>query len=402
MQQGAAIARRLAGSLPTIVAAVGGVVVGAVMLRAFGIEPLSAYQAMVEGAFGSSDALIATTLKTVPLALVGTGICIAFRSGVINIGGEGQMILGGLTGVGLVLLVPSTPRLLLVPLVLLAGAIGGGAWAAISGYLKARYSVNEILSTIMLNIVALQLMNYLLRGPWLDSTQAKGLSRVPQTQRLSANADLPMLFGHGRLHAGVVLALVMPLLAYVLLWRTGIGFRLRAVGSNPRAARTAGIRVERNVVIGMFLSGAMAGLAGAIAVFGSASHRMMTDGSAAGFTGAAGYNGIVAALFGALNPLLTMGSSVIFGALLVGANKLQRTLQVSSSLVVALNGLLVMFVVSSERLRRWTRRRLDDQPSSERTAPATTSKLADTDAVADGPSLRPARVSGPLPSAGPS
>lgn len=371
------LARSLAGGVAPIVAAAGGIVVGSVMLRAFGVDPLSAYRAMLDGAVGSTDALVTTTLKAVPLVLVGTGICIAFRSGVINIGGEGQMIVGALTGVAVALAVPSTPRVLLVPAVLLAGAVGGGLWGAICGVLKAKYSVSEILSTIMLNIVALQLMNYLLRGPWLDTGQVGGLSKVPQTERLTHNADLPILFDGARLHAGVVVALIMPVIAYVVLWRTNVGFRLRAVGSNPRAARYAGIRVERSIVTALFLSGGMAGLAGAIAIFGSLSHRMITDGSAAGFTGMAGYNGIVAALFGMLSPLWTVFSSVVFGGLLVGANKLQRALQVSSSLVVALNGLLVVFVVSSERLRRWIRRRLDDQPTSQpESAPRTASNSA--------------------------
>ncbi len=397
MRSGRGVARQLATGLPTIVAAVGGVVVGSLMLRAFGIDPASAYRSMFDGAFGDTDALIDTTLKTVPLLLIGTGICIAFRSGAINIGGEGQMILGGLSGVAVALLLPSTPRPLLVVLVLLGGALGGGAWGAIAGALKARYSVNEILSTIMLNIVALQVMNYLLRGPWLDAAQANGLSRVPQTERLSPNADLPVLFGGGRVDAGVIIAVAMAIVAYLLLWRTNLGFRLRAVGSSPRAARTAGIRVERGIVVGMFLSGALAGLAGAIAVFGSASHRMLTDGSAAGFTGAAGYNGIVAALFGALNPLWTIVSSTLFGALLVGANKLQRTLQVSSSLVVALNGLLVVFVVSSERLRRWTRRRLDDRPGAGSTVPASSPHGAAARGAVGAERTQPAR---PVPSVG--
>jgi simple sugar transport system permease protein len=147
---------------------------------------------------------------------------------------------------------------------------------------------------------------------------------------------------------------------YILLWRTTLGYRIRAVGQNPDASRYAGIDVKRQVVLALLLSGAFAGLAGAIQVYG-VNHRMITDGSATGFTGSAGFNGIVAALFGQLHPLGTIPASFLFGALLVGANKLQRVVQVPSAVITALNGLVVIFVVSSEiwRRRRETRRRTD-------------------------------------------
>jgi simple sugar transport system permease protein len=140
-------------------------------------------------------------------------------------------------------------------------------------------------------------------------------------------------------------------LVYILLWRTTLGYRIRAVGQNPYAARYAGIRVQRYTVLALLLSGAFAGLAGAIQVYG-VNYRMITDGSASGFTGSAGFNGIVAALFGQLHPLWSIPASILFGALLVGANKMQRVVQVPSALIIALNGLVVVFVVSSEIWRR--------------------------------------------------
>ena len=157
-----------------------------------------------------------------------------------------------------------------------------------------------------------------------------------------------------------MIAVVLAVLVYILLWRTTLGYRIRAVGQNQNASRYAGIDVKKQVVFSLFLSGAFAGLAGAVQVFG-VNHRMITDGSATGFTGSAGFNGIVAALFGQLHPLGTIPASFFFGALLVGANKLQRVVQVPSALITVLNGLVVVFVVSSEiwRKRREQQRQTD-------------------------------------------
>jgi simple sugar transport system permease protein len=350
--------RLLVSWLALPIAALAGLLVGAVMLLALGANPLTGYEALARGAFGTPDALISTALKAVPLVLVGVGICIAFRANVLNIGAEGQIVMGGLASTATALALADLPRPVLLPLVLLAGTAGGAAWGAIPGALKAYLEVNEVLSTIMLNIVAVQLMNYLLSGPLVDQ-EFSGFSLIPQTERLSPNADLPILVGDTQLHAGVVVAVLAAVLAYLLLWRTGLGFRLRAVGLSRDAARYAGMPVERTITLALTLSGAMAGLAGAVLVFGSASHRMVTDGTATGFTGAAGFNGIVAALFGGLNPLWTILSAFVFGGLLVGGNAMQIAVQVPTALIVALNGVLVVFVVSIEYLRRRYKARVD-------------------------------------------
>lgn len=344
--------------------AVGGaLLIGAVMLVALGANPLEGYQALLEGAFGSGDALIATALKATPLLLVAVGITIAFRANVINIGGEGQMILGAVFATGVALGARNLPMVVMLPTVLVAGLAGGAVWGAIPGALKAYFDVNEILSTIMLNLVAIQIMNFLLRGPFQDPGEIELGTRIPQTERLPEASDLPILFGD-RLTAGPVIAVLAAVAAYVLLWRTGLGFRLRAVGLSRDAARYAGIPVKRSIVLALTLSGALAGLAGAVLVIGSESHRFVTDGSATGFTGAAGFNGIVSALFGGLHPLWAIPSSFLFGGLLVGANSLQRAVQVPSALIVALLGLVVVFVVSSERLRTATGRpRIETAPA---------------------------------------
>ncbi|MGZ8605942.1 MAG: ABC transporter permease, partial [Actinomycetota bacterium] len=188
--------------------------------------------------------------------------------------------------------------------------------------------------------------------------------------RLSPNADLPVLVGGTQLHAGVIVAVLAAVLAYFLLWRTGFGFRLRAVGLSREASGYAGMPVKRTITLALTLSGAMSGLAGAVLVFGSASHRMVTDGSATGFTGSAGFNGIVAALFGSLNPLWTILSAFVFGGLLVGGNAMQIAVQVPTALIVALNGVLVVFVVSIEHARRRYSLRLEAAPAAIGTSPA--------------------------------
>ena len=265
------------------------------------------------------------------------------------------MIMGALLATWVGLTFTSLPGWLVITLAMLAGFVGGAIWGGIPGILKAYFRVNEILSTVMMNAIAVQLMNFLLRDAMIDPAQAERASKIPQTARLLDAFQLPRLVPT-RLHLGALIAVVLAILVYILLWRTTLGYRIRAVGQNPHASRYAGIKVPRYIVLALLLSGAFAGLAGATQVFG-VNYRMITDGSASGFTGGAGFNGIVAALFGQLHPILTIPASILFGALLVGANKMQRVVQVPSALVIALNGLVVVFVVSSEFWRRRRQRR---------------------------------------------
>jgi ABC-type uncharacterized transport system permease subunit len=357
---------RWIGPLTPVLAAIAALLVGALMLLALGANPIEAYKAMADGAFGSANALADTVVKATPLLFVGTGICVAFRGGVINIGGEGQLVVGALAATITALTLSTWPGWALIPLALTLGFLGGAIWGAIPGALKAYLNVNEILTTIMMNQIAVQGMNFLLRGPLMDPVQVEQGSFIPQTARFSLEADLPRLVPT-RLHAGVLLAVVAAIVIWLLLWRTTLGYRIRAVGLNPRASRRAGINIERYAVLAMLLSGALAGLGGATQVLG-VNHRMFTDGSAVGFTGSAGFNGIVAALFGQLHPLGTIPASVLFGAMIVGANKMQRAVQVPSALTTALNGLVVVFVVGSEILRRRLAERQELRASQEAAA----------------------------------
>src|ERR1041384_4048905 len=347
---------RLIDALMPVFATLAALVVGAVMLLFLKVNPIVAYKALWVGAFGSYNAFAETLVKATPLLLVSLGICISFRGDVINIGGEGQMIIGAIFATWIGLTFTSLPGWLVITLAMIAGFLGGAVWGGIPGFLKAYFRVNEILSTVMMNAIAVQFMNFLLRGPMIDPAQAKLASKIPQTARLLEIFRLPRL-AQTRLHLGALIAVVLAILVYILLWRTTLGYRIRAVGQNPHASRYAGIKVPRYVVLALLLSGAFAGLAGATQVYGVNS-RMITDGSSSGFTGGAGFNGIVAALFGQLHPIWSIPASILFGALLVGANKMQRAVQVPSALVTALNGLVVVFVVSSEiwRQRRQKRR----------------------------------------------
>lgn len=320
------------------------------MLLALGANPITGYAALLDGAFGGWDELADTAIKSAPLLLVGVGICIAFRAGVINIGGEGQIIVGAIFSTVVALALPDLPRVFLVPLVLIGGAVGGGIWGAIPGALKAYAGVNEILSTIMMNIIAAQFLSFLLQDLLTD--KASGAIKIQQTERLSENADLPLLPGGTRLHLGVMIAILVAVLGYVLLFRSALGVRLRAVGHNANASRYAGMPVKKSIVQALAFSGACAGIAGAVLVFGSESHRLIAEGGASGFTQSAGFNGIVAALFGSLHPLATIPASFFFGGMLTGGIALQQELQVPAALIVALNGIVVLFVVSSLKLRK--------------------------------------------------
>jgi general nucleoside transport system permease protein len=338
-------------------AAVLSILLGGVLMLAFGANPVTGYHALLTGAFSGTYALTSTAVKAMPLLLVGTGVCIAFRANMLNIGGEGQIAMGGLAAAATALALPSLPTIVLVPVVLLAGAAAGGVWGAIPGAFKAYFNVNEILSTIMLNLVAVQFMNYLLSGPMVAHSGYAVGGLIPQTQLMPKNSWLPTLIAGTQLHLGVLIAVLLAVAVYVLLWHTSVGFRIRAVGLSREASRYAGMSVKSTMTLAMTLAGALSGVAGAMLVIGSLSHRMVTDGTLTGFTGNAGFNGIVVALFAGLNPLWTILTAFLFGGLLVGGTSMQVVTGVPSDLVTALNGLIVVLVVSVEYLRRRARAR---------------------------------------------
>lgn len=372
-----------------IVSVVAALLIGSVMLLLLNVDPIEAYESLINGATGLSgsseplkiNARAETIIKSIPLLFVGVGICIAFRAGVINVGGEGQMMMGAVFGTILALQVEDIPEIFTyvpwrdfpqiatVTFVLTAGFIGGAMWGGIAGALKAYFNVNEILSTIMLNQIALQIMIYLLNGPIQDPRQRTRAGGIAKTIKIPEHARLPRVTFLTdvpiRLHAGIFIAIALAVIIYILLWRTTFGYRLRAVGKNMRAARYAGINVERQIVYSMLWSGGFAGLAGIVQVAGL-QYVLQTEGSAADFTGNAGFNGIVTALFGGLHPIGTIPASIFFGGLLIGGQAMQRAVQIEASLITALNGLIVVFVVSSQIVsRRRARRRVSNSLKQE-------------------------------------
>ena len=357
-------ADRLIDLAMPLVAVVGALLIGVLLLWLLGKSPIEGYGAMVQGAFGSVSGVAQTLTKATPLLLVALGICIAFRGGVINIGGEGQIIVGALAATAVAVTLDTWPGWLLLPSTLVVGALAGAVWGGIAGVLKARLNVNEILTTVMLNQIALQGMNYLLRGPMLDPEQIKAGTNIPQSAALPEQVWLVRLIPRTQLHSGLILAIVLAVLVYLLLWRTTIGYRIRAVGLNANAARYAGIPVRSYLALSMILSGAFAGLAGAVEVMG-VHHRMLE-----GLSGGYGFSGIVAALFGKLHPLGAIPAAFLFGSLLVGADRMQRAIQVPNALIIALQGLVVLFVVASDYyVRRRTRQRVRvDQDSTQASA----------------------------------
>jgi simple sugar transport system permease protein len=358
--------------VPLVGAVLAAMLVGAILLLLLNVNPIEAYAAMIGGALGDVSGLTQSVVKATPLLLVALGIVIAFRASVINIGGEGQIILGALAATWFSLTFRTWPSWLLIPATLCMGFLAGAFWGFIPGILKARLNVNEILSTVMLNAIALQLMNYLLRGPMIDPAGVAAGTYLAQSERLPASVWLPRLVPQTLLHTGAILAVILAVLVYVFLWRTTIGYRIRAVGLNPDASRYAGIRVPIYQALSLTLAGGLAGIAGVIEVIG-VQHRLL-DGITSGY----GFSGIVAALFGGLHPLGTIPASYLFGSLLVGADKMQRAVQVPSALISSMLGLIVLFVVGSQY---WARKRaarrvdtnLEASPTTE--APNTTEEV---------------------------
>jgi general nucleoside transport system permease protein len=304
-----------------------------------GKNPLEAFRSILEGGFGSRYALTEVLVKSSPLILAALGTAIAFRCKMWNIGVEGQLVIGGAAASTVALAFPDLPAFLLLLLAFLASFLAGGFWAGIAGFLKARYNASEIINTIMLNYVAIYLVEVLVRGPLKD---AQGY--VPQSARFAPQAWLPILVENTRLHAGFILALIAIGAGAFFLTRTVLGFSIIAVGSNPKAAEASGISIERHMVLAMFISGGLAGLAGAGEVLGL--HHKLLDGFSAGY----GFSAMAAAILGGLNPVGVGIFSFFFAALRVGADHMQRQIGVPIALVYLIEGTVIIFLQGREML----------------------------------------------------
>jgi simple sugar transport system permease protein len=311
------------------------------LLLATGHDPGRALQALGRGAAGSWYAFTSATLvRAVPLALTGLAVALAFRAGLLNIGAEGQLLTGAAATTAVLGVTGPALGGLALPLALLAGCVAGAAWAGIAALLRQRFGVLEVISTIMLNFVALHLVGWLVRGPLQEPSRI-----YPQSGALPKALQLPVVLAGTRLHIGVAFAIG---LAVVLRWwlrQTAGGFRLRAVGLNAQAAATIGrVSVTRVAVLAFLASGALAGLAGAVELTGItfALYENLSPGY--------GYTAIAVALLARLHPLGVLGTALLFGALQAGANAMQRDAGVPIALVQVVEALFILLIIAGDRL----------------------------------------------------
>lgn len=331
-----------------------------VLLVALGHPANGALLALWSGSVGSWYSLTSATLvRAVPLMLTGCAIAVAFRAGVFNIGAEGQLLAGAAAATAVALALPHS-GIVALALAMLAGAVAGGLWAGIAALLRARFGVLEVISTMMLNFVALHAVSYLVRGPMQEPTHI-----YPQTSAIAEGIHLARIPGAGRLHAGLFIALTVLAACGWVFRHTAAGFRLLAVGESPAAAESAGmIGVGSTTRLALLWSGALAGLAGAIEVLGVT--FALYENISPGY----GYTAIAVALLAGLDPWRVIFSAMLFGALEAGAGAMQRDANVPSTLVSVFEALLILGVIGAQTLR-WRVRRtpslsVDDPVGSSR------------------------------------
>jgi ABC-type uncharacterized transport system permease subunit len=328
-------------------------VVAAGLFQVYGVSPLRAYELIVRGALGSPLGLAETVRRAIPLLLCGVGLAIAFRAQFWNIGAEGQLLLGAVaaTGVGLF---SGLPGPLLLPAMFLAGFLAGAAWGLVPAILKAKLGLNDVITTLMMNYVALYLVEWLIHGPW-KGTQMRGFA---YTDKLCDAARLSFIPGTRTPWLTLVLGLVLALVAYILVTHTRQGFEIRVVGENPNAARFAGINQVKTTLLVMLISGGLAGLAGVGEIAGV--HGMLRSSSqiSMGY----GYTAIIVAWLARCNPLAVIVTSLFFGVIMAGGDVIKSSLGLPFQLINVFNGLILFFLIGSEVLMRYrvsrsTRRR---------------------------------------------
>jgi simple sugar transport system permease protein len=311
------------------------------ILFALGASPLAVFAALWEGAFGNWLAATDTLVKTTPLVFTGLAVSIAFRGALWNIGAEGQLLAGALAAGALGIALDGWPRPLAVGLVLMAGAVGGALWSGICGWLRDRRAVSEVISTIMLNFVAVQLLSYAVHGPLIEPSRS-----YPKSAPIARAAELWTFAPPSRLNAGMILAVALALGSWLWLFHTRSGFELRAMGRNRRVAAFFGIPVARLGIATMALSGALAGLGGAVQV-SAITHRLYES-----FSPGWGYEAIAVALVARLNPLGVTLTALLFGALDNGSQAMQRGQGVSPVLVQVIQGMVILILLAFDT-RAW-------------------------------------------------
>ena len=323
-----------------VLGALVGLSIGAFLILVTGSNPIDAYWVMFKGAFGGSRQITETLLKTTPILLIGLGMTVAFRARVWNIGGEGQYFIGALLGGLIALYWTGLPQPFLWLVILLAGSLGGMLWALIPAVFKIRFGMSEIISTLMLNYIATLLMMYLTRGPLQEPGGV-----LPVSAKFASITMLPVFPGT-RVHLGVFLAFILVPLIYVLLWKTPLGFRLRAVGSRASVAQYAGINVNRAILTALLISGGLAGIAGITEVL------MIHTRLKGTISGGYGFSAILVALLGRMNPIGVLLASIFFAALIIGAETMHVLSGVPPELADAIQAVIVLSVLA---VHAWTR-----------------------------------------------
>jgi len=338
---------------------------GALVMYLSGDDPQSAYTGLFKGAFGSGRAWAITIRKTVPFILTGLSVAVAFKAGLFNIGASGQFLMGTIFSVFIGINFEGLPMVIHLPLAILFGIIGGMLWGAIPGFLKVYTGAHEVIVTIMLNYVAALFSGWTVyaggtqgqtSGPLWDPAAGP----ISETPDVLASAQIPWLFGPPyRVHYGIFIALAAVLFIWWLIYKTTIGFEIRTVGQNMKAARYAGIRVNWTVILTMGIAGGLAGLAGAIETLGL-NHKFAPE-----FGGQVGFDGITIALLGQTHPFGVVLSSLLFGALDAGAAKMQFDSGVAADIIQIIQALVLAFVAAPMIIRALYRiKRLPDENES--------------------------------------
>lgn len=330
-----------ASFLVPVVSVVLALLIGGLFFWISGKNPAAVYSSMFRGAFGSAYGLSETIVKAIPLSLCGLGIAIAFRMQLWNIGGEGQFYMGAMAATWVALFHPQLPGWIMLPAMFLAGFVAGGLWGLLPAIPRAFQGVNETITTLMLNYIAIFWVDYLVHGPWRDPA---GFN-FPLTAQFVPAAILPA-FGTTRIHAGIIFTIAAALVMYLVMRNTRTGFEIKVIGESQSAARYAGISLEKNILLVMLFSGALCGLAGMAEVSGIAGR--LQEGLSPGY----GYTAIIVAWLSRLNPLALPVVAFMFGGLQVGGYSVQTT-GVPATTVSMLQGLLLFFVLGGELFYRY-------------------------------------------------
>lgn len=307
--------------------------IGWVLLVVSGYDAVTGYKALVMATFKNFRTFCDMLNKATPLLLCGLGIAISFQGSIFNLGCEGQFYSGALCATMVGIYMKNMPGWLLITCMILAGAIGGAIWGGIAGFLKAKLQISELISTIMMNYIMLKFVSYMIRGPIYDRAAGN-----QQSFPIAEQAYMSDLIPGTRFHIGFIIAVLIAIIVYIILYRTYIGFEIRAVGLNRCAAEIVGIKVDKTIVSTMLISGALAGIAGSIEI--SQTAHYLTDALSPGY----GWTGIAVSILAGHNPVGILLTSLLFGFLSIGATAMQRVADISSSFANVLKGLIILAV----------------------------------------------------------